>query len=111
MVAAELAQDGSVIVTTLVERGYAHATATGTVEVNRDTRQADVRITVDPGPLVHFGKTRIEGLSRIPASAVLARLTYREGERFDPAKLQATQGRLYKLGVFTVVRIHPYDRR
>lgn len=93
------------LLTDLVKRGYAHAEVDGRVEVDRDRRRATVMLRVDPGPLVKFGDVKVEGLKRIPKSAVLARIGWEKGETFDPVEVEATQGRLYQLGVFSVVRI------
>ncbi len=93
------------IKTELIKQGYAHAEVEGTVEVNRDARRAVIRLRVDPGPLVRFGKVHVEGLERMPESAVQARVDWHEGDRFDPVEVEKTQGRLYQLGAFSVVRI------
>lgn len=85
----------------LVKQGYAHAEVTGVVEVNREAHQAIVRLDVDPGPLVHFGKVKVEGLKTVPESAILNRVAWHEGEVFDPQLLDQTEGRIYLLGLFS----------
>jgi translocation and assembly module TamA len=89
----------------LVKAGYAFAEVSGTVEVDRDERRAVVKLHIDPGPLVHFGTTKIEGLKRITERAVRARIAWREGDRFDPHAIAITEGQLYQIGEFSVVRI------
>lgn len=93
----------------LVRRGYAHAVVDGVIEVDRDRREAIVRLSVDAGPPVRFGRVRVRGLGRVPERAVRARLAWEEGDPFDPDALALTQGRLYELGVFSSVRLD-YDR-
>jgi translocation and assembly module TamA len=88
----------------LVKAGYAHAEVSGVVEVDRTAHRAVVRLDADPGPLVRFGKVTIEGLKTVPESTVRARLAFGEGERFDPEALDATEGKLYALGLFSSVR-------
>lgn len=89
----------------LAHKGYPHARIDGEVAVDRDVRTAAVRVKVDIGPKARFGKTDIKGNSRTPDSAIENRIAYREGEAFDPAKLELTQGRLYQLGLLGAVRV------
>lgn len=89
----------------LAVHGYPHAEITGKVEIDRDKHTAQVHVTIDPGPLAHFGKTEILGLDHVPDSAVRNRLGWKPGERFDISRLQLTQGRLYQLGLFSAVRM------
>lgn len=93
----------------LAHRGYPHARIDARVEVDRDTRTADIRLIVDDGPLTRFGQTTVEGLSRVPEQAVRNRLGWEPGQRFDPELLELTQGRLYQLGMFSAVRMD-YDK-
>jgi translocation and assembly module TamA len=87
----------------VIKKGYAHAEVKGDVEVVRAERRARIRLDVDPGPLVHFGKVKVEGLKTVPESAVLNRVAWKEGELFDPERLTQTEGRLFLLGVFSAV--------
>ncbi len=88
----------------LVKEGYAHAEVEGTVEVDRNARRAVIKLTANPGPLVKFGKVKIEGAGRVPESAVKNRIAWDEGDVFDPEKIQTTEGRLYGMGTFASVR-------
>src|SRR5262249_2681409 len=88
----------------LVEAGYAHAKVDGVVAVDRDQLRARIQLYVDLGPLVHFGQTKVEGLTEEPESAVRARISWKEGEVFDPKKLKNTEGKLYAMGLFASVR-------
>ncbi len=89
----------------LAKKGYAHAVVDGTVEVNRDTRRAVVKLQIDTGPVVRFGDLEVEGLERLPESAVRNRVGWDEGDVFDPIEIEKTQARLYALGTFSVVRV------
>lgn len=88
----------------LVKAGYAHAQVTGVVEVDRVARRAVIRLDADPGPLVHFGDVRVQGLNKVPLDTVLARVAFDTGDVFDPEALSATEGKLYQLGLFSSVR-------
>ncbi|HUS64712.1 MAG TPA: BamA/TamA family outer membrane protein [Kofleriaceae bacterium] len=89
----------------LAHKGYPHAIVDGEVAVDRDVKTAAVRIKVDIGPKARFGKTDIKGLRSVPESAVRNRIAFHEGEPFDPAQLELTQGRLYQLGLLSAVRV------
>ena len=93
----------------LANRGYPHAIVTGQVAVDRDARTAAVQIEVDVGPRAVFGKTEIKGLRNVPESAIENRLAFEPGDRFDPGRLELTQGRLYQLNLFSAVRVD-YER-
>jgi len=88
----------------LVKAGYAHAEVKGVVEVDRTAHRAVIRLDADLGPLVRFGKVKVEGLKTVPESTVRARLAFGEGDVFDPEALDSTEGRLYALGLFSSVR-------
>jgi outer membrane protein assembly factor BamA len=93
----------------LKDEGYGYATVSGEIDVDRDHHRADVKLTTTPGPRVRFGKTTVEGNGKIPAYAILNRVTYDEGELFNPHSLATTQGRIYDLGVFASVRLQLPD--
>jgi outer membrane protein assembly factor BamA len=89
----------------LHEKGYAYAQIGGGVDVDRDQHSAVVELDAQPGPLVRFGATRITGNDKIPAWKLQRRVTWRDGEVFDPREVATTQGRLYDLGVFSSVKV------
>jgi len=89
----------------LKEAGYAYGEAHGTVAIDRDKHAATVDLESRPGPLVHLGRTSIDGNGGIPARKLLNRVTWKSGDLYDPRDLATTQGRLYDLGVFSSVRV------
>jgi translocation and assembly module TamA len=89
----------------LGQKGYAHARVHGRVEIDRERRDASVDVRLDPGPRARFGRTLIAGLGRIPKETVLRRVAWDEGDTYDPAKLERTQGELLQLGYFAMARI------
>jgi translocation and assembly module TamA len=89
----------------LKESGYAFAKVSGDVAVDRDQDTAEVDLDARTGPHVRFGKIRFEGNGNIPAHALKNRVSFREGDPYDPDAINTTQGRLYDLGVFSSVRL------
>ncbi len=95
----------------LVEAGYAHARVDGVVRVDRDAHTAAIELHVDPGPLVRIGRTRVETVPSM-AAAVAARAAWRQGEVFDPVRIERTKQRLRAMGLFAGVRVeYPRDDR
>lgn len=94
---------------TMLQHGYAHAEIAGQVLVDRPAATANVTYNLDPGPVVRFGETRVEDSGRIPKSAVLNRIEWEPGQKFDPELIEHTRGRLLTLDHFSGVRIE-YDR-
>lgn len=68
-----------------------------------------VRWRVDPGPAALFGGTSITGLARVSESYVRGVLDWRQGEPFDPARLDETRGKLTRSGLFSAVRLEEGD--
>ena len=89
----------------LKEGGYAYAKVSGDIAVDRDTHEARVKLTAEPGPFVRFGDAHIVGQGGIPTHALATRMTFERGEPYHPQDLKTTQGRLYDLGVFSSVQI------
>jgi translocation and assembly module TamA len=89
----------------LKSMGYAWADAEGTIEVNRDTRQADVRIRVTPGPKAVFGRVEVRGTSRVNPARVARRAQIDRGDRFTLEALETARSSIYNLGVFSSVRV------
>ena len=90
---------------TLVRSGYAYAQVRGVVAINRRAGQIDIAYRIDPGPLVRFGHTEVRGLARVPLEVVMARLAWKEGDVYQPSRLETTRSRLYQLGWFANVRV------
>ncbi|MDB4983420.1 MAG: outer membrane protein assembly factor YaeT precursor, partial [Myxococcales bacterium] len=87
------------------EAGYAYGDVRGSVDVDRDRHAATVTLESLPGPLVHLAHTTLTGNEKIPTWKLLHRVTWNEGDPYDPHELATTQGRLYELGVFSSVRV------
>jgi translocation and assembly module TamA len=89
----------------LHELGFAHGEVTGEVRVDRDARAVAIVFSVDSGPRTRFGPTRVNGLDRIPESAVRNRIAWQEGEPTEPEAIALTRRRLFGLEVFSSVAI------
>jgi translocation and assembly module TamA len=69
----------------------------------------DVAYTVTPGPRVDLGPIAVNGLVRTDAGFVRRRLLVRQGEQFDPDKIEKARRDLTDLGVFATVRASTAD--
>jgi outer membrane protein assembly factor BamA len=85
--------------------GFAWANVHGEVEVDRDRRTADVRLTVDPGPKATFGQVYVRGYVKIDPRLIRERAAIAEGKPFDPQALEDARGRIYNTGVFSSVKV------
>jgi translocation and assembly module TamA len=68
-------------------------------------RAVDVAYTVRPGPRLDIGAIAVEGNERLDPDFVRRRLKLAEGERFDPARLEAARRDLAALPAVASVRI------
>jgi len=68
-------------------------------------RAVDVAYTVRPGPRLDIGAIAVEGTARLDPAFVRRRLKLAEGERFDPARLEAARRDLAALPAVSSVRI------
>ena len=92
----------------LRKRGYAFARLTNAeVTVDRDTRTAEIHIAVDPGRKVVLGEVQVQGTERVDPAALKKHAALPTGEGYKPETLDALQGRLYSLGLFSTVLVEP----
>ncbi len=89
----------------LLKRGYAFSQVTGTAEVDRTARTADVRFTVTPGPFVRIGTVHIHGLRAVPESAVRTEVEGFVGQAYSPVRLENLEHAVYGLDVFSTVTV------
>jgi translocation and assembly module TamA len=92
-------------------RGYPLAKVTGDQAIiDRADRGMHVTFTLVPGPAASFGKTEIGGLTSVNRDFIEKRLAWKEGERYDSRKVDATQQTLIASNLFATVRIAPADK-
>jgi translocation and assembly module TamA len=94
----------------LRELGYAEAVVEGQVEVDVETREARVLLTVDPGPRFRFGDIFVatDPNPRVPPKWIIdeARVAIGRGQWFSESALAEAQSRVFKMGVFGGVRVN-----
>lgn len=93
----------------LIHRGYLRASLGGSVKVDRDEHTARVTVTVNAGPLVRFGQTRVTNPTPVPNGSITSRIDWKPGQVYDADKLASTRKALYELGAFSTVRIAEVD--
>ena len=89
------------------KQGYALASVRREVVVDHATRAAEVTFIVTPGPIAKMGPVRFSGTDKVSTTYLQRRVPFKEGELYDPAKVETLRGKLTSLGVFNVVRIKP----
>ncbi len=90
----------------LAERAHPFARiAERRVVVDHADRGMDVTFTVDPGPAVRFGESRIEGLEDVNEALVRGRLPWSPGQPYDPALLDKARQQIAQLDVFDTVSV------
>lgn len=87
-------------------QGHAKARVAGqdlVADHTRATLAADIQIA--PGPVLRFGKLRIEGQERMRERRIRAIAGLPEGETFSPEELDRAASRLRRTGVFKSVSL------
>jgi translocation and assembly module TamA len=69
------------------------------------TAELDARVTLDPGPVLRFGRLKVEGNVRMREQRIRWISSLRTGDRFDPAELERAADRLRRTGVFSSVTL------
>lgn len=92
-------------------QGHARARVTGQeIVADHATARLDVRLSVDPGPVLRFGDLRARGATatRPERVAEIAGLT--RGARYDPEQIARAEQRLRRTGSFTSVALRDADQ-
>ena len=77
--------------------------------IDRADQSMHVTFTVVPGSPATFGQTEITGLASVNRDFIEKRLAWKQGERYDSAKVASTQQTLISSNLFATVRITPAD--
>ena len=93
----------------LKSHGYPWAEVRGEVAIDRDRREADVTLTLEPGPLACFGELVVRGARIIDPELVRQQVELALGDRFRLEEVEAARARAYGIGVFSSVKVH-YER-
>jgi outer membrane protein insertion porin family len=90
------------------ERGFLDATVRAQAEFSAE--KAQVTFEIQEGERTFFGKTIITGNTRTRREVLERELLHRESAPFSYGLLAKERQRLYKIGLFTDVRIEPLEQ-
>ena len=99
------AQD--LVLTAFRKQGYALASVKREVVVDHATREAEITFTVTTGPIARMGPVSFSGTEKVNTAFLQRRVPFKQGELYDPGKVDTLRGKLTSLGVFNGVRIQP----
>jgi len=99
------AQDA--VLTAFRKQGYALASVKREVVVDHATREAEITFTVTAGPIARMGPVSFSGTDKVNTAFLQRRVPFKQGELYDPGKVDTLRGKLTSLGVFNGVRIQP----
>jgi translocation and assembly module TamA len=105
-VAAQVLSAGGAVLTALREDGYAFARVDPPVATEVPAEQAlDVSFHVVAGPRVDIGPITIAGLKVTNTGFVRRRLLVRQGQLYQPSKIEAARQDLASIGIFSGVTV------
>ena len=87
--------------------GYPHVQIDRDLEFDKDEGQVAISLIIQEGPQVRVGKISIEGNQRSKERVFEHSLLVKEGEIFDVERIRESWRRIYNLGFFEKVSIHP----
>jgi translocation and assembly module TamA len=99
------AQD--MVLTAFRKQGYALASVKREVVIDHATREAEITFTVTAGPIARMGPVSFSGTEKVNTAFLQRRVPFKQGELYDPGKVDTLRGKLTSLGVFNGVRIQP----
>ena len=104
-VASRVLQAGAAMQGALQEQGYAFAVVEPPVAYEDPAAHAlDIVYTVAEGPRVDLGPITLAGLRTVHASYIARRLQVRQGQLYQPSRIEAAREDLASTGVFTTVQ-------
>jgi outer membrane protein assembly factor BamA len=101
----EFAEAETAVRAALTSRGYAAATVTRRAEVDLAAHKAQLRFTVEPGPVARVGKITFTGLGTLDEDAVRRVFGLQEGELYSTDEIEVSRLALHDLGVFSTVEV------
>jgi outer membrane protein assembly complex protein YaeT len=93
----------------LPNHGCPRVKVRGRVYLDEDLNTAKIHLTVNPGPLSHFGAVSIKEAEKLetPPAAILEKVTFKSGQLFTLDELFKTQRKLYATDLFRSVVLTP----
>jgi translocation and assembly module TamA len=89
-------------------KGYALASVSKReVVIDHATREAQVTFVLQPGPVATMGPVHFSGTEKVDTTYLQRRVPFKEGDPYDPGKVNALRDKLTSLGTFSVVRLKP----
>ena len=87
------------------KEGFALASVERRVVIDHATHGSEITYTVTTGPIARMGPVTISGTDKVDTAFLQRRVPFKQGEIYDPAKVDALRGKLTSLGVFNTVTI------
>lgn len=92
-------------------QGHAHASVAGQqIVADHDAHRLNVRLRLDPGPVLRFGAVHPQGNATTRAERIVAIAGLEAGAVHDPEAVAEAERRLRQTGAFTSVRLRTADR-
>jgi|SRR5580704_242392 translocation and assembly module TamA len=105
--AAAILATQDVVLAAFRKQGYALASVKREVVIDHATREAEITFTVTTGPIARMGPVSFSGTEKVNTAFLQRRVPFKQGELYDPGKVDTLRGKLTSLGVFNGVRIQP----
>ncbi len=82
------------------DEGYAYVNVIPLSEIHEEDLTVDLKLEIEPGPLVHFGRFDIKGNNTTIDEVIRRELRVYEGELYSASMLRLSEQRLHQLGYF-----------
>lgn len=103
----DIAEIGNLILDNVQEQGFAFATLTPQLEINRPEKSANIVFNITRGKKSFVRHIKIDGHLKTKSKTIFKNLKIKSGDAFVYSKMLDAQLNLRKLGLFSSVRITP----
>ncbi len=93
----------------LKTQSYAYAAVEKSAVVDTASDEAAVRYRVTRGTPAVFGVAYVHGTAQVAVRLLRREIAFRQGDPFDPKKVDETQARIFGLRLFRSVLVRPHD--
>ncbi len=87
------------------QQGFPYIQITPQITVNEPQNTAEITWDIESGPRCVFSDIFIAGNEHISENLIRKQTAFRSGDLFDIRKIDATQKRIFDLGIFTIVSV------